>query len=143
MFAVKQAQVISEACRKLMVISAFLVCLSHGSNDVSNAISPLIVIMDLEALDHTYAYLLGSSGIAIGLAVLGYKVMQTIGKDIIVLDFMKGFAAQFSTALCVLLGSGLGMPLSTTHCMIGALAGIFISGKTKSMKYVYDREDSA
>ena len=64
--------------------------------------------------------------------------METVGKDIVVLDYMKGFSSQFATATCIILGSTLGMPLSTTHCMIGALAGIFVAGKTETMKAVYD-----
>lgn len=76
-----------------MVVSAFLVCLSHGSNDVGNAISPLIVILKLENINSRYSYVLGSFGIALGLLILGERVMRTVGKEIVVLDFQKGFAS--------------------------------------------------
>jgi PiT family inorganic phosphate transporter len=92
-FAIKQCKLISEVYRVLMIVSAFLVCLSHGSNDVGNAISPMLVIMNIEGLNTQYGFLIGSVGIALGLLILGYKVMNTVGKDIILLDFMKGFAA--------------------------------------------------
>lgn len=136
-YIIKQAILLSEVYRVMMVISAFLVCLSHGSNDVGNAISPLLIIMKQEGFHDNYSFLLGSSGIALGMLVLGKRVMKVVGKDIVVLDFMKGFSSQFSTALCVMLGTTMGLPLSTTHCMIGALTGIFLAGKTSAMKSVY------
>ena len=120
-----------------MVSAAFLVCLSHGSNDVGNAISPLLVIFATANIHDNFAYLLGSLGIAAGLLLMGKKVMETVGKDIIVLDYLKGYCSQFSTALCICLGSAYGLPLSTTHCMIGTLAGVFLAGKTTWMKKVY------
>ena len=83
------------------------------------------------------AYLLGSAGIAIGLFCLGYKVMETVGKKVIKLDFPKGFSAQFATAFAVILGTVLGMPLSTTHCMVGALLGLVLAGKTQAFKDAY------
>ena len=68
--------------------------------------------------------------ISLGLIILGKKVMDTVGKDIVKLDFIKGFSSQISTGLCVCLGSSFGIPLSTTHCMVGALAGVVYAGKT-------------
>ena len=76
-----------------MVVSDFLVCLSHGSNDVGNAISPLIVLMNLEKQPVWISYLLGSLGIALGLIIYGEKVMKCIGEDVIHLDYMKGFCS--------------------------------------------------
>lgn len=76
-----------------MVMSAALVCLSHGSNDVGNAISPLLILMKIEGQPAYYSFLLGSAGIALGLLIMGVKVMETVGKDIVVLDFMKGFSS--------------------------------------------------
>ena len=137
LYFLKQAKLTSEVYRFLMVMSAALVCLSHGSNDVGNAISPLLILMNIEGQPVYFSFLLGSAGIALGLLVMGVKVMETVGKDIVVLDFMKGFSSQFSTATCVCLGSSLGMPLSTTHCMIGALAGVYLAGKSHTMKQVY------
>jgi len=119
-----------------MVLSAGFVCLSHGSNDVANAISPLTELLR-DGGSTTPAFIVGSSGIALGLAVMGKSVMETVGKSILILDFYKGYAAQFSTALCICIGSTLGLPLSTTHCMIGSLAGIYFSTSINRVKVCY------
>ena len=63
--------------------------------------------------------------------------METVGKKVIKLDFPKGFSAQFATAFAVILGTVLGMPLSTTHCMVGSLLGLVLAAKTPSFKTAY------
>lgn len=84
--------------RVLLVEAAALVCLAHGSNDVANSITPLLVELNITGVNKTFAYYLGGAGISLGLLTLGYKVMETVGKDVIKLDFYKGFACQFATA---------------------------------------------
>ena len=76
-----------------MVVAALMVCLAHGSNDVANSISPLLVVLRVNGIQDEFAYLLGSAGIALGLLVLGYRVMETVGKKVVKLDFPKGFSA--------------------------------------------------
>jgi inorganic phosphate transporter, PiT family len=76
-----------------MVASACMVCLAHGSNDVANSISPLLVVLRLEGIDSSWAYQLGGLGIALGLVCLGSRVIETVGKNVIELDFFKGFCA--------------------------------------------------
>jgi len=70
-----------------------MVCMGHGSNDVANSISPLLQVLSDDGDNLEYAYLVGSTGIALGLLVLGYKVMETVGKKVVKLDFAKGFSA--------------------------------------------------
>ena len=76
-----------------MLVAAMMVCLGHGSNDVANSISPLLTTLAVEGDSTKYAYLLGSVGIALGLLCLGYRVMETVGKQVVKLDFAKGFTA--------------------------------------------------
>lgn len=63
--------------------------------------------------------------------------METVGKKVIKLDYYKGFACQFATANCIIMGSRLGIPLSTTHCCVGSLFGIVIANKLSIVKEVY------
>ena len=67
----------------MMLAAAMMVCLGHGSNDVANSISPFLVVLETEKQSETLAYLIGSSGIALGLLLLGYKVMETVGKKVV------------------------------------------------------------
>ena len=73
---------------------------------------------------------MGGIGIAIGLIIYGEKVMITIGKDILILDYLKGFVAQFATASCVWIYSVTSLPLSTHFCALGAFSGVYAAMKT-------------
>lgn len=68
-------------------------CLSHGSNGVGNAVSLLLVVMRLDGHPDYWSYFLGGAGISLGLLIFGVRVMETVGKDLVVLDFMKGFCS--------------------------------------------------
>lgn len=79
-----------------------------------------------------WPYWFGGLGIALGLLCLGYKVMDTIGKKVLKMDFYKGFSCQFATANCIILGTRLALPLSTTHCAVGAIFGIALASRYNS-----------
>lgn len=117
----------------LMVFTSCAVAFAHGSNDVANAIGPLAAIHQatnqilgnaVSAETPLWILFLGATGIVIGLATLGYRVMKTIGEKIVNLTPSKGFAAQLAAALTVVLASQLDMPVSTTHTLVGAVIGI-------------------
>ena len=117
----------------LMLLTACAMAFAHGSNDVANAIGPLsavVSIVDNNGLILAKSPLawwilpLGALGIAAGLIVMGYKVMATIGTGITDLTPSRGFAAQFATAVTVVLASGTGLPISTTQTLVGSILGI-------------------
>ena len=83
------------------------------------------------------AFYVGGGGIAVGLITTGIYTMRTVGKKVIKVDFYKGFACQFATANCVMLGTRLGIPLSTTHCNVGTLFGIVLANKILKVQDTY------
>ncbi|GAB5364069.1 hypothetical protein AAMO2058_000937900 [Amorphochlora amoebiformis] len=133
---VEQEDVRLEAAEKyftgLMILTACVVAFAHGSNDISNAIGPFSVVMEANlhgdiSTDKPVPKLVlvaGGVGIVVGLATYGHRVMSTVGEKITKLTYTRGFAAQIGTALTVLSATMFGMSVSTTHCLIGAIAGV-------------------
>lgn len=116
----------------LMVFTACSMAFAHGSNDVANAVGPLAAIYSALEMGTVAAQtampnwilLLGGFGIVMGLATYGYRVMATIGHKITELTPSRGFAAELATAATVVLATGVGMPVSTTHTLVGAVLGV-------------------
>lgn len=116
----------------LQIISACLMAFAHGANDVANAIGPLSASASIlltgeipfEAPVPAWALALGGVGIVAGLATWGWRVIETIGKKITELTPTRGFAAEFGAATTILLASRLGLPISTTHTLVGAVIGV-------------------
>ena len=119
----------------LMVFTACSMAFAHGANDVANAVGPLAAIvsviqsggsgvLEVKTAVPSWVLLLGAIGIVVGLATYGYKVIATIGKEITELTPSRGFAAELATASTVVGASALGLPVSTTHTLVGAVLGI-------------------
>ena len=126
--------------KKLQVGTACYVAFAHGSNDVSNSISPVLaVLMVLEGVSFgsqmitipLWVLLIGGLGMSLGIMLLGHKVMATLGHKITLITNSKGFCIDFSTATTVTLASILGMPVSTTHAATGSVVGV---GLEKGLK---------
>ncbi len=122
----------------LMVFTACSMAFAHGSNDVANAVGPLAAIVSVinsggaavigaKSAVPGWILLLGAVGIVIGLATYGYKVIATIGKEITELTPSRGFAAELATATTVVGASAIGLPVSTTHTLVGAVLGVGIA----------------
>ncbi|WP_027350650.1 inorganic phosphate transporter [Halotalea alkalilenta] len=117
----------------LMMFTACAMAFAHGSNDVSNAVGPMVAIIDMVATGGDIAatsevpdwvLVLGGVGIVLGLVTYGHKVIATVGSGITELTPSRGFAATLATAGTVVLGSVSGLPLSTTQTLIGAILGV-------------------
>jgi PiT family inorganic phosphate transporter len=117
----------------LMIFTACAMAFAHGSNDVANAVGPLAAIHSViahggeigaKAALPQWVLLVGAAGIVAGLAMLGARVMGTVGRKITELTPSRGFAAELGAATTVVLASGTGMPISTTHTLVGAVLGV-------------------
>ena len=120
----------------LMVFTACALAFAHGSNDVANAIGPLAAIVSViqsggevaaKSIVPAWVLFLGASGIVVGLSMLGYRVMMTVGRSITELTPSRGFAAELAAAGTVVVASGTGLPISTTHTLVGAVLGVGIA----------------
>lgn len=117
----------------LMVVTACAMAFAHGSNDVANAIGPLAAVVSIVSSGGEIASSaklawwvlpVGAIGIVAGLAMLGKRVIATIGNGITHLTPSRGFAAELSAATTVVLASGTGLPISTTQTLVGAVLGV-------------------
>ncbi|MCH8132866.1 MAG: inorganic phosphate transporter [Myxococcales bacterium] len=116
----------------LQVLTACAVAFAHGSNDVANAIGPLAAVVHVvQGADLTsrapvepWMLIVGGLGIVLGLATWGYRVMETVGKKITQLTPSSGFAATLAAAFTVVIASRMGIPVSTTHILVGSVLGV-------------------
>jgi PiT family inorganic phosphate transporter len=116
----------------LMVVTACGMAFAHGSNDVANAIGPLAAVVSVaqngavlaKAAVPMWILMLGGVGIVIGLATYGIRVISTVVKKITQLTPSRGFAAELAAATTIVIASGTGIPISTTHTLVGAVLGV-------------------
>jgi PiT family inorganic phosphate transporter len=116
----------------LQVVTACYVAFAHGANDVANAVGPLAAIFSVVKTKsvamqvEVSTWMLAIGGIAVGggLYAFGGKVMETVGGKITELTPVRGFCAQFGAATTILVCSRLGLPVSTTHVLVGSVVGV-------------------
>jgi phosphate/sulfate permease len=119
---------------QLQVLTACYVAFAHGANDVANAIGPLAAIFSvvktksvaLQVEVPFWMLFIGGLAVGGGLLAFGARVMETIGKNITEITPIRGFCAEFGAATTILICSRLGLPVSTTHVLVGAVVGVGI-----------------
>ena len=127
----------------LQILSACFVAFAHGANDVANAIGPIAAVVSLagggmEALSGkapvpVWVLLLGGVGIVVGLSMWGWRIIKVIGEKITELTPTRGFSAEFAAATTIVLASRLGIPISTTHTLVGGVMGVGLARGLASM----------
>jgi PiT family inorganic phosphate transporter len=124
---------VEKAFVPMMIFTACAMAFAHGSNDVANGIGPLAAVISIvqsggevgqKADLPIWILILGGAGIVVGLATMGWKVMQTIGTKITELTPTRGYCATLAAATTVVLASKTGLPVSTTHIAVGAVMGV-------------------
>lgn len=124
-----------ESFKYLQVFTATMDSFAHGANDVANAMGPFAAIWDIyrnQEIDGEkgkssvpeWILVIGGVGIVFGLATYGYKIMRAIGVKLVKMSASRGFAIELGAATVIVVGSRYGIPLSTTHCQVGATVGI-------------------
>lgn len=117
----------------MMIFTACAMAFAHGSNDVANGIGPLAAVISIvssggEVMQNSplpvWVLLIGGGGIVLGLVTLGYRVMLTVGRKITELTPSRGFCAELAAATTVVIASRTGLPVSTTHILVGAVLGV-------------------
>ncbi|MES1908692.1 MAG: hypothetical protein MHM6MM_001574 [Cercozoa sp. M6MM] len=117
----------------MQVATSCFLAFAHGANDTANAIGPLAAIVAIYKTgeahpNHTsmpvWVLLLGATGLVLGLGLCGWRVIEAVGCRLAVVTSSRGFSIQFTTAFVVAFASRLGIPVSTTHCQVGATIGV-------------------
>ena len=121
----------------LMVVTAAIVAFSHAANDISNSVAPFLVCLEwvtTQSVDPAFRgpfwlYVLAGVFLVLGLVCLGFMVMRTIGEKVTKLNPLAGFVAQLSASAVIVICTVFGMPISTTHCIVGAVFGISVASR--------------
>jgi PiT family inorganic phosphate transporter len=128
----KQLEATENIFKYLQITTAFYIAFAHGSNDVANAVGPLAAVfsilksgtVEMKVAMPTWILGLGGGFIVFGLLIWGRRVMETIGKKITEITPSRGFCATFAAATVVLICSKMGLPVSTTHTLVGSVIGV-------------------
>jgi PiT family inorganic phosphate transporter len=120
----------------MMIVTACSMAFAHGSNDVANAIGPVAAVINVsrtgvasqQSAVSLWILILGGCGIVLGLATFGRHVIATVGARITSLTPTRGFSAELAAASTIVFASGTGIPISTTHTLVGAVLGVGVAG---------------
>jgi PiT family inorganic phosphate transporter len=137
-------EIVEGQLARFQFLSACFVAFAHGSNDVGNAIAPLAMMLYIHKTGTVptadldiplWVLVLGGVGIVVGLALWGKQVIETIGSGIIELQPSSGFTAELATATTVIIASRWGVPVSTSHALVGAVVGVGIVKNWRSVEW--------
>ena len=128
----KQLESTEEIFKYLQILTAFYIAFAHGSNDVANAVGPLAAVVailkngtvQMKVDMPSWILAMGGACIVFGLLIWGRRVMETIGNKITEITPSRGFCATFGAATIVLVCSKMGLPVSTTHTLVGSVIGV-------------------
>jgi PiT family inorganic phosphate transporter len=129
-----QLQRVEKIFAVLVIITSCTVAFAHGANDVANAIGPLAAVVEIAKVNYQtvpekvsvelWVLMLGGAGIVLGLAMFGYRVMRLVGTKVTEITPSRGVAADIAAMITVLACSKMGLPISTTHTLVGAIIGV-------------------
>ncbi|MFW6038428.1 MAG: inorganic phosphate transporter [Candidatus Saliniplasma sp.] len=123
---------VEDVFRRLQILTSCYVAFSFGANNVGNAVGPIVLVMQSTLgtsglpyfLSNDVLLLFGGIGLAIGISTWGYKVIQTVGFNLTALTNTRGFSVDFGAATVMLVAAMMGMPISTSHTVVGSVLGV-------------------
>ena len=139
---------VEQLCSSLQVITACFSSFAHGANDVANSIAPFATIYAIHTTNEVskksdvpiWILFMGGLGIVLGLTTWGYRIIDRIGKELTKITASRGFLIELSAALTVLIASRAEMPVSTTHCQIGAVFGCGLGDGKRNLQWKLFRD---
>ncbi len=126
-----------------LLVAVCITAFSRGANDVSNSVAPLIPLFQSiagteDSLFVRLPLILGGTFMAIGLIIIGRRVLVTLGNEIVELSPTTAVAVQVATALVTTTSASLGIPISGTHVLVSSFLGVAVANKSKiNMRTVY------
>ncbi len=144
----RKFRIIEKVFGFLQIVTASTVAFAHGANDVANAVGPMSAVISIfntgtvlqKVPIPMWVLVVGGIGIVIGLATFGYRVIKTVGHYITELTPTRGFSAEFGAAITILVGSRMGIPLSTTHVLVGCVIGVGFARGMSALNFKIIRE---
>ncbi|MGM0404975.1 MAG: inorganic phosphate transporter [Thermoplasmatota archaeon] len=122
---------VEDVFRRLQILTSCYVAFSFGANNVGNAIGPVVLVLQSIVgtglpyfLSNEILLLFGGVGLAVGISTWGYKVIQTVGFNLTALTNTRGFSVDFGAATVMLVAAMMGMPISTSHTVVGSVLGV-------------------
>jgi sodium-dependent phosphate transporter len=132
-----------EVLKYMQIFTAMCNAFAHGANDVANSVGPLAAIITIyeagkvgeDAEVPLWVLALGGFGIVVGLAMYGYKLLSVLGVKLCAVTPSRGYAIELGGAAVIIMGSVQGIPLSTTHCQVGATVGVALCEGTGGVNW--------
>jgi len=126
--------------RRLQLVSSALYSVGHGSNDAQKTMGLIwlmLISSGAASRDHIPLWVVGSSYTAMALGTLfgGWRIVRTMGQRITKLKAVGGFCAETGGALTLFLATSLGVPVSTTHTITGAIVGVGATQRVSAVRW--------
>ena len=131
--------------RKVQLVSSALFSCAHGTNDgqkTMGIITALLVAAGLQKDSHIQTWVIIAASIAIALGTMsgGWRIVRTMGSGLTRLKPRGGFCAETGAAISIFFPTFLGLPVSTTHAIAGAIAGVGSTHRRKAVRWGKARE---
>jgi len=131
---------VDNSFRRLQLVSAAFFSLNHGANDAQKTMGIIAsVLLASGYIDHFYipfwVILSAHAAIALGTLAGGWRIIHTMGAKITKLQPVGGFAAETGAALALLIATSLGVPVSTTHAITGAIVGVGATRRVQAVRW--------